>query len=203
MLEMAGTTELGSAGHVRCPARAHMGFGMPLADGGPPVAHRSRLGSGRTFHTLHWLGAVVGSLSLLGCGPPKTPYPAALDSERPEERAMAARYAAEIIDKPAIPLLVDRLEDEDEAVRFYAILALEKLTGTRMGYDYGASETQRWRAVQAWRRHVAHPGKLDHPENHDGLGGDKAQSRPATPSVGPRREVERAGQPVADGGPDS
>lgn len=54
-----------------------------------------------------------------------------------------------------IPRLVDRLEDEDEGVRFYAILGLEKLTGTRLGYRYGDSADQRRTAVNRWRAFVA------------------------------------------------
>ncbi|GMV98585.1 MAG: HEAT repeat domain-containing protein [Phycisphaerae bacterium] len=99
-----------------------------------------------------WPGIAV--LLSVGCGPPRTPYPAALLSERPEERVAAIKHAARVGDQSAVPLLVDRLEDDDEAVRFYAILALEKLTGTRRGYDYGGPETQRWRAVEQWRRYL-------------------------------------------------
>ena len=62
--------------------------------------------------------------------------------------------AGERSDRSAVPALVDRLEDEDEAVRFYAILALERLTGTRLGYDYGAPEMERRAGVDRWRRSV-------------------------------------------------
>jgi hypothetical protein len=89
-----------------------------------------------------------------GCGPGRTPYPGALVSERPEERTLAVKHAAETRDRSAIPTLVDRLEDEDEAVRFYAILALERLTGTRLGYDYRSPETQRRQAVERWRQYA-------------------------------------------------
>lgn len=119
----------------------------------------------------HYLMAVVAPLGVLvipallggllmsaGCGPGRTPYPQAFQSDRPQERAAAAKRAAELGDREAIGLLVDRLEDPDEAVRFYAILALEKLTGTRRGYDYRAAERDRWRAVQEWRRHLATEG---------------------------------------------
>ena len=54
-----------------------------------------------------------------------------------------------------VPLFVDRLEDEDEAVRFYAILALEKLTGTRLGYRYGDPVDLRRRAIERWRRYTS------------------------------------------------
>ncbi len=54
-----------------------------------------------------------------------------------------------------IPRLVDRLEDEDEGVRFYAILGLEKLTGRRLGYRYGDSADLRRAGVDRWRAFVA------------------------------------------------
>lgn len=91
----------------------------------------------------------------LGCAMRPTPYPLSFNSSRPEERSAAAKHAARIGDRDVIGLLVDRLEDEDAAVRFYAILALEKLTGTRRGYAYYHPESQRYRAVQSWRRYVA------------------------------------------------
>jgi hypothetical protein len=110
-----------------------------------------------------WLAIVLGTV-MLGCVPgvavlasgcsEQTPYPASLNSLRPDERARAAIHAAETGDRDVIGILVDRLEDPDEGVRFYAILALEKLTGTRLGYDYRAGASQRWRVVQEWRRHL-------------------------------------------------
>lgn len=99
-------------------------------------------------------------VSVVGCGPPRLPYPESLQSERPEERVAAIKQAAERQDRSVVGILVDRLEDDDEAVRFYAILALEKLTGTRMGYDYHGPEGERWRAVKRWRRWLAQGGAV-------------------------------------------
>ncbi|HSA26139.1 MAG TPA: hypothetical protein P5159_06390 [Phycisphaerae bacterium] len=83
-----------------------------------------------------------------------------MNSPRPDERARAAIRAAETGDRDVIGILVDRLEDPDEGVRFYAILALERLTGTRMGYDYRVGWSQRRRAVQEWRRYLAEQVKV-------------------------------------------
>ncbi|MFH0981326.1 MAG: HEAT repeat domain-containing protein [Planctomycetota bacterium] len=79
----------------------------------------------------------------------------ALESTDPALRVWAIVQAAERGDESAVPLLVDRLEDEDEGVRFYAILALDRLTGTRLGYRYGASEGERCTSVDRWRRFLA------------------------------------------------
>ena len=107
--------------------------------------------------------ATVSILILIGCGPHRTPYPESLNSQRPEERILAAKHAAQIGDRDVIGILVDRLEDDDEAVRMFAILALEKLTGTRHGYDYSDDQMNRGRAVQRWRRYVSEQSASSNP----------------------------------------
>lgn len=54
-------------------------------------------------------------------------------------------------DRKALPYLVDRLGDEYAEVRFAAITALEKITGSSRGYKYWASTAERDRAVARWR----------------------------------------------------
>jgi hypothetical protein len=81
-------------------------------------------------------------------------YPPAIDSPDPAARIRAIRQVTEKHDRTAVPLLVDRLEDEDEAVRFYAIGALVKLTGTDRGYKYYKPARERLPAVRRWRRYV-------------------------------------------------
>jgi hypothetical protein len=88
-------------------------------------------------------------------------FPASLNSQRPEERVRAAKmavrypYASPEDRRAALEMLVTRLEDEDDAVRFFAIIALEKMTGSRLGYEYHGPEHDRLRAVQTWRRYLA------------------------------------------------
>lgn len=77
------------------------------------------------------------------------------------ERILGIRQAGEHKDRTAVPLLVDRLEDEDEAVRFYAILALDKITGQRLGYDYTKPAAERLPAIERWRRYVRGEGRSD------------------------------------------
>ena len=108
-----------------------------------------RRGSGLPF-----LLAAVGWLPLMACAAPSTPYPQALISERPAERIAAIKHAAEFGDESVIGILVQRLEDPDDAVRFFAIIALEKLTGERFGYQYYDSEVERARSVERWRRYL-------------------------------------------------
>ncbi|MBN1347503.1 MAG: HEAT repeat domain-containing protein [Phycisphaerae bacterium] len=81
-------------------------------------------------------------------------YAPSLNSPDPAARIRAIRQVTEKHDRGAVPLLVDRLEDEDEAVRFYAIAALERLAGTDMGYKYYKPSRERLPAVRRWRRYV-------------------------------------------------
>jgi len=77
-----------------------------------------------------------------------------IQSSEAGQRILAIKAAGDARDRSAVPALVDRLDDEDEAVRFFAILALERITGTRMGYDFGAPADKRVAAIDRWRRAV-------------------------------------------------
>lgn len=78
-----------------------------------------------------------------------------MESFDPARRIDAVVAAADSRATVLIPAIVDRLDDEDAGVRFYAILALDRLTGRRLGYDYAAPVGTRRQAVNAWRRFVA------------------------------------------------
>lgn len=111
-----------------------------------------------------WTCGAAVCLSLAaagGCGgsAEKRTSRASIQSESASERIMAIRAAGEAKDRKAIPLLVDRLEDEDDAVRFFAILALEKTTGERFGYDYARPANERARSVEQWRAYAREAGR--------------------------------------------
>lgn len=96
----------------------------------------------------------IGSISLTtGCA--ATGYRAKIQAPYSYDRILAIREAGERRDRDAIPLLVDRLEDEDAAVRFYAILALERITGDRLGYRYADAGPDRQASVTRWRKYAA------------------------------------------------
>jgi len=105
-------------------------------------------------------------LAVVGCVGARDSAVRQLESPDPSDRILAIIELTERNDDritgggpegrgSIVPLLVDRLEDEDEGVRFFAIVALEKLTGTRMGYRYGDPDHLRREAVQRWRMSVA------------------------------------------------
>lgn len=89
------------------------------------------------------------------CGPGPGPlYRPSFSSDDPGARILAIRAAADAKDASVVPLLVDRLEDEDEAVRMFAIMALDRITGERLGYDYVGPVHQRAASVDRWREYV-------------------------------------------------
>jgi len=68
-----------------------------------------------------------------------------------EAKIPGIKRAGETRDRSALPQLVDSLNDDDPAVRLFAIAALEKFTGDRFGYEYYLDEDQRKPAVARWR----------------------------------------------------
>lgn len=63
----------------------------------------------------------------------------------------AIKEAVEEKDRDAIPQLIDDLDSDDPAVRFYSIEALRRLTGETFGYRYYQSETERQPAIERWK----------------------------------------------------
>lgn len=71
-------------------------------------------------------------------------------SPDPGTKLYAISRAGQTRDRSAIGHLIEQLESDDQAVRMYAIVALERITGTRMGYVYHAPPHERQPAVQRW-----------------------------------------------------
>lgn len=97
---------------------------------------------------------VCGSAALLligGACSSRSDVRRQLGAPNPLDRAVAAVEVAEERDPQAVHRLVDLLEDSSAAVRMYAILALERLTGSDYGYEYYADPAERAAAVNRWR----------------------------------------------------
>ncbi|MCH8052522.1 MAG: HEAT repeat domain-containing protein [Planctomycetes bacterium] len=88
------------------------------------------------------------------CAPTAGDLVQRLEDRDPLTRIRAITQITRARQTDLIPKLVDRLEDEDSAVRFVAIFALEELTGSHLGYDYAAPKSERVKAVAAWREFV-------------------------------------------------
>ncbi len=100
------------------------------------------------------LSAGFGLVVWSGCANQADVLTRQLESKDPAERIRAIHAVGEQQIEALLPALVNRLDDADVAVRLYAIVALEKLTGTRLGYDYAAGSDRRREAVASWRRFV-------------------------------------------------
>jgi len=74
-----------------------------------------------------------------------------IQSPDPVARARSIAKAAQWSDRKAIPLIVDRLEDEDGAVRMVAIMALKQIVGKDFGYRPYDPLHLRSLSVRRWR----------------------------------------------------
>lgn len=128
----------------------------------------------------------VGSL-LFACRPAPRAFPASLNSQYADVRLRAVRQAVDHpYDSPeerrtVLEMLVERLDDEDAAVRFFSIVALEKMTGTRLGYEYHDDLHERLRAIEAWRRYLAQEAGRN-PTEHDNLRQTAGNPPPGRPT---------------------
>jgi len=75
-----------------------------------------------------------------------------LQSRNKDVRMEAILQAGREKDAKAVPYLVDRLGEGYAEVRFAAIVALEKITGTDRGYRHWAPAAQRDEAIARWRQ---------------------------------------------------
>lgn len=107
---------------------------------------------GRTL----WPCTAVLSAAIVisGCGKGGERVRTSIQSPVAAERIRAIRVFVQNANMDAIPQIVDRLDDEDPAVRFVAIVGLERLTGRRLGYRYGGADADRAAAVSRWRRFI-------------------------------------------------
>jgi hypothetical protein len=103
-------------------------------------------------------GPIIWLVFLAGCSANMQPVGLSdLENRDPAQRIRAIKWAGENKVQAAVPLLVDRLQEQDSAVRFYAIEALRRITGTDRGYDYKADAASRAQAVARWRASLGQP----------------------------------------------
>lgn len=98
-----------------------------------------------------------------GCQPGKSDLYSQLQDESPSARVAAIVTAADQRDDKAIPHLVDRLTDSDKAVRFYAIMSLERITDQTMDYRHYDPPEERRKAVKRWRQWLTDRNKTAPP----------------------------------------
>ena len=97
-----------------------------------------------------WRGFLVAiCLCSCGCIPREGESIGAVD---PLDSIPAIQKAADARDKKAVPALIDQLSNDDPAIRFYAIEALQRITGQTFDYVYYDEVDQRKPALERWRR---------------------------------------------------
>jgi hypothetical protein len=92
---------------------------------------------------------VLAAVCCASCNAPREPY--LVTHPDPSVKIPAMKLAVEARDMDAVEQLVADLESDDPAVRFYAIDALNRLTGQTFGYQYFVAEERRVEAVDKWK----------------------------------------------------
>ena len=105
--------------------------------------------------TNRWMlrAALAGLAGVGACGAPTGPSTVADPDPTVKIPAIKARVAQG--DNSVVQQLIKDLENDDPAVRFYAINGLERLTGETFGYQYFVDEEQRAAAVEKWKAWLA------------------------------------------------
>jgi hypothetical protein len=88
--------------------------------------------------------AVVG----WSCTAPR-PAPNIADPD-PQVKIAGIKQAAAKRDGSAVPALVEELNSDDPAVRFYAQEALQRITGEGFGYQFYLDEDERKPSLERW-----------------------------------------------------
>ena len=99
--------------------------------------------------------ALMECLLLVGCF---SPDPKSLTSDNPASAIPAIKEAASTSDHKAIPRLIADLSENDAAIRFAAIRALQRITGETLDYRYYDEESARAPAIERWKQWL-----VDHP----------------------------------------
>ena len=94
------------------------------------------------------LAATLGLLLAGGCSEPRDPP--SVKSDDPILKVPAIKQDVRRKDKRDAALMVKDLDDDDPAVRFYAIGGLKRITGKDFGYRYYDDENQRRPAIERW-----------------------------------------------------
>jgi len=94
---------------------------------------------------LSWLAAML----LCGCQAPRGPVD--IHSDDPDLKINAIQRDAATNNQKDIATMVEELNSDDPAMRFYSIQALVRLTHEDLGYRYYEDEDQRAPAIARWK----------------------------------------------------
>ena len=116
---------------------------------GNPVAPGARLDDKRGMRAAAALSILAAALA--GCRDSGR----GLVDEDPAFKVPAIKEAVHDKERKAVPQLVTDLNDDDSAVRFFAIEGLRRLTGQTFDYHYYDDAPARAPAIDRWRAWLA------------------------------------------------
>jgi hypothetical protein len=93
----------------------------------------------------------------IGCQAPRGPV--SINSDDPDLKILAMKQDVNRKDARDVPTMVDDLESDDPAIRFYAIQSLRRLTGDDFGYRFYEDDDQRAPALAQWQAWLMHQPK--------------------------------------------
>jgi hypothetical protein len=94
------------------------------------------------------LGIFIFGYLCAGCSEPRGAV--SVMSDDPTLKIPAIKEDAQRKNTGDLALLVKDLDDDDSAVRFYAVEGLRRITGADLGYHYYDDREQRKAAVDRW-----------------------------------------------------
>ena len=101
-----------------------------------------------------WLRPLCIFAGLIACGCSAQRGPFLVTERDPANKIPGIKKAVEAKDLSAAKQMVEDLDNDDPAVRFYAIEGLERLTGESFGYKYFDDELARQPALKRWQAWV-------------------------------------------------
>jgi hypothetical protein len=93
----------------------------------------------------------------IGCSEPRGPL--SVKSDDPTLKIPAIKEDVRKRDSRDVAQMVKDLNDDDPAVRFYAIQGLRRLTGDTFDYRYYDDEDERRPAIERWQHWLKQRGK--------------------------------------------
>jgi hypothetical protein len=97
-----------------------------------------------------WLLLVMAGFVLVGCTEPTGPK--LISNGDLSVKIPAIKRAVDSDNRAELAELVKELDDDDAAVRLYAIEGLQRLTGQDLGYRYYDDKDARKPAVERWQK---------------------------------------------------
>ena len=92
---------------------------------------------------------IFAGLVACGCSAPRGPF--RVSEQDPANKIPGIKKAVEDKDLSAAKQMVVDLDNDDPAIRFYAIEGLHRLTGQDFGYKYYEDELARQPALKRWQ----------------------------------------------------